>query len=270
MAGYKRKHITELAKEHAKEVSQSAREWMGFLSLSARMYQYPFRDSFLIHAQRPLATACTSFDSWNVNMHRRINRGAKGIALFDDRNYSGVRYVFDVADTHPDKGGKNITLWTVDDAVRERVLAFLQDEFDVAETKDINDALMQIAERESARYAEKSLGILFERMEGTQLEDFDMDRVRSMFSSLLTMSVYYSLHVRCGIHPLAKEQEQVLEDIRAFGDIRVLAVLGCTTNKIVEPILMEIGKQVTKYRQADRKKAREEKKRANEQNGEGI
>lgn len=44
-----------------------------------------FSDTLLIHAQRPGVTACAELEVWNHKMKRWVNRGAKGIALIDDR-----------------------------------------------------------------------------------------------------------------------------------------------------------------------------------------
>ena len=45
--------IRFLARETAKEVSGSPRDWMRYLDTASRLYRYPFSDTLLIHAQRP-------------------------------------------------------------------------------------------------------------------------------------------------------------------------------------------------------------------------
>lgn len=93
--------IRGLAESHASSISSSPRDWMNYLDTAARLYRYPFMDQFLIHAQRPQATACASLELWNQKMFRWVNRGAKGIALIDETTQkTRLRYVFDVQDTH--------------------------------------------------------------------------------------------------------------------------------------------------------------------------
>lgn len=42
--------IRFLARETAKEVSGSPRDWMRYLDTASRLYRYPFADTLLIHA----------------------------------------------------------------------------------------------------------------------------------------------------------------------------------------------------------------------------
>lgn len=93
--------IRELAQQNARWVSNSPKDWMNYLDVAARLYRYSFKDTLLIHAQRPDATACAELEVWNKKMNRWVNRGAKGIALLDDASpRAKLRYVFDIADTH--------------------------------------------------------------------------------------------------------------------------------------------------------------------------
>ena len=76
--------IRFLARETAKEVSGSPRDWMRYLDTASRLYRYPFSDTLLIHAQPPDATACQELEVGNGQMRRWVNRGAKGIAVSSD------------------------------------------------------------------------------------------------------------------------------------------------------------------------------------------
>lgn len=99
--------IRELAQQNARWVSNSPKDWMNYLDVAARLYRYSFKDTLLIHAQRPDATACAELEVWNKKMNRWVNRGAKGIALLDDASpRAKLRYVFDIADTHLVQGGR--------------------------------------------------------------------------------------------------------------------------------------------------------------------
>ena len=69
--------IRFLARETAKEVSGSPRDWMRYLGTASRLYRYPFSDTLLIHAQRPDAAACAELEVWKEKMRRWVNRGAK-------------------------------------------------------------------------------------------------------------------------------------------------------------------------------------------------
>jgi hypothetical protein len=73
-----------LAEQQTRQVTQSMGTWTGFLSTAGRLYKYPFEEQLMIHAQRPDATACASFDFWKKPMNRSIIGGSKGIALLDN------------------------------------------------------------------------------------------------------------------------------------------------------------------------------------------
>lgn len=108
--------IRMLAEDMAKEVSRSPQDWMRYLNTASKLYRYPFSDTLLIHAQRPDATACASLELWNEKMYRWVNRGARGIALFDDTGpRQRLRYVFDISDTHLVRGGRTPHLWQVEE-----------------------------------------------------------------------------------------------------------------------------------------------------------
>ena len=122
---------------------------MRYLDTASRLYRYPFADTLLIHAQRPDATACVVLEVWNEKMRRWVNRGAKGIALIDDTGPRRVlRYVFDVSDTHPVRGGRTPYLWRLKEDQREMLLNHLTDTYGLngEDAPDLPSALRQVAE----------------------------------------------------------------------------------------------------------------------------
>ena len=58
--------ITELYKRQIKEITSDSVAWRAFLHSAAYQYKYPFADQVLIHAQRPFATACATYDTWHI------------------------------------------------------------------------------------------------------------------------------------------------------------------------------------------------------------
>ena len=115
--------ISILAGETARQVSKNGKEWMKYLDTAARLYRYPFEDQMLIYAQRPGATACATMETWNEKMFCWVNRGAKGIALFDrESERPRLKYVFDVADVHKARRiGKDPNLWELREEIESVV-----------------------------------------------------------------------------------------------------------------------------------------------------
>ena len=75
--------ISMLAGEITNRVCKNGDEWTKYLTTAARLYQYPFEDQLMIYAQKPDAKACETMEDWNEKMFCWVNRGTKGIALFD-------------------------------------------------------------------------------------------------------------------------------------------------------------------------------------------
>lgn len=99
MAG-KRYYETRILVDEALSLIQKDKiELKRFLTFSSHHYKHSFEDKLLIYAQRPDATAVTDMRTWNNALDRRIKRGTKSIAVFDDNSETGLKYLFDVEDT---------------------------------------------------------------------------------------------------------------------------------------------------------------------------
>ena len=256
--------IRFLARETAKEVSGSPRDWMGYLDTASRLYRYPFSDTLLIHAQRRDATACAELEVWNEKMRRWVNRGAKGIALIDDTGpRRTLRYVFDVSDTHPVRGGRTPYLWQLKEEQQEMLLNHLADTYGLEGegTSDLALALRQIAEEMTADSLEEAMDGMEYAIPGTFLEGLDEDTIRVEFHTLLTNSAFYSLARRCGLEPMEYLEEADFSWITDYNDLSVLAFLGNATSQLVEPVLRDIGRTI---RQAELEEWREQAEKNHE------
>ena len=258
--------IRDLAQEHAVSVSGSPRDWMDYMDTASRLYRYSFSDQLLIHAQRPDATACASLELWNEKMLRWVNRGARGIALFDETwQNTKLRYVFDISDTHMVAGGRSPYLWKMQEHQREEILTHLAEVY-ALEEKDaatLQDALMAVAREMVNDNLEEYLDGLEYAVEGTYLEDLDEVTIRSDFRQLATDSVYYLLSRRCGIDPMELLEEEDFMHITDYNRLSVLTFLGNAASQLSESILIDIGKTVHKI---SLEEARKEVEKSNERN----
>lgn len=80
--------ITELYEEAAREVGRDRKAWTEFLTTAGFNYNLRFDEQLLIYVQRPDASAVLKIEKWNSMFHRWVNRGARGIAVFDG-SYEG-------------------------------------------------------------------------------------------------------------------------------------------------------------------------------------
>ena len=258
--------IRNLVQEHAVLVSSSPGDWMDYMDTASRLYRYSFSDQLLIHAQRPDATACASLELWNEKMLRWVNRGARGIALFDETwQNTKLRYVFDISDTHMVAGGRSPYLWKMQEHQREEILTHLAEVYALEEkdTATLQDALMAVAREMVNDNLEEYLDGLEYAVEGTYLEDLDEVTIRSDFRQLATDSVYYLLSRRCGLDPMELLEEEDFMHITDYNRLSVLTFLGNAASQLSESILIDIGKTVHKI---SLEEARKEVENSNERN----
>ena len=253
--------ISLLAGETARQVSKNGEEWAKYLTTAARLYRYPFDDQMLIYAQRPDAGACATMETWNEKMFCWVNRGAKGIALFDrESERPRLKYVFDVSDVHKSRRlGKDPYLWEIREEHKDAVLAQLEKTYGATDKDNsFESRLMEIA----GRIAEDYYGELMQDMsyakEGSFLEEFDDLNVGLRLRETLSASIAYTLLSRCGADMDLWKDELNFDYISEFNTTKALSVIGNATTDMCKPILMEIGKTVAAYdRHIARNKAKE-------------
>lgn len=193
--------ISILAGETARQVSKNGKEWMKYLDTAARLYRYPFEDQMLIYAQRPGATACATMETWNEKMFCWVNRGAKGIALFDrESERPRLKYVFDVADVHKARRiGKDPNLWELREEHKGAVLAQLEKTYgETDKNNSFEGRLMEIAGWIAEDYYEGLMYDMSYAKEGSYLEELDELNMGIRLRETLSASIAYTLLSRCG------------------------------------------------------------------------
>ena len=240
--------IRELAQQNARWVSNSPKDWMNYLDVAARLYRYSFKDTLLIHAQRPDATACAELEVWNKKMNRWVNRGAKGIALLDDASpRAKLRYVFDIADTHLVQGGRTPILWRIDDSEHQQmILDHLADTYALTQTDSMNAALMELAQQLTAENLEEAMEGLEYEVADTFLEGLDEDNLHVRFRELMANSIFYTLSRRCEQEPLEVLDDEDFIRIVDFNQLPVLTFLGNAVSEQCEAVLRDIGREMQK------------------------
>ncbi len=120
MAKYNIDKLGVMLSDEVRRFTSEPSVWCDFLKCSASNYKYSFRNQVMIFLQRPDAVACADFDTWNKRLHRYIQKGSKGIAIFNEIG-NKVNYVFDVSDTKS-LNDEPLTLWDVNDESGSYVL----------------------------------------------------------------------------------------------------------------------------------------------------
>jgi hypothetical protein len=205
------------------------------------MYKYPFSDQLMIYAQRPEATACASFDLWNNVMNRMVKRGSKGIALMDSEKPSGLRYVFDIADTVAGRSARSVQLWNFKQEHEEPVLQALSNSY--GETANsLPNVFDSISQKLSDEYFNSNQNDIREAMPYI---------TEGEFRDIVAESVNYAIHARCGLEADFTRDLQAHE-ITPEG----VRTLGNAVSVLSEQVLRGIEIAVKQY-ELERKKKNE-------------
>ena len=200
----------ELAEKTLRRITENTDNWTAFLASCANLYKYPFSDQLMIYAQRPNATACADFDTWNKRMGRYVKRGSSGIALVDDSSdRPKLRYVFDISDTGTRENTPDFHLWQCD---KEHLDAALRDAYGI-ETGETFTQIETVSETLVAEYWTEHrrdiAGIIAESF----LEEYDIYTVSVRFRQAAAASMTYAVLNRCGMNP---DMYMDSEDFRAI------------------------------------------------------
>ena len=80
----KYERISELYNQTVKEISSNPDLWRSFLRSASNNFKLRFDEQVLVFAQKPEATAVLEIHRWNRVFGRWVNRGATGIAVFEE------------------------------------------------------------------------------------------------------------------------------------------------------------------------------------------
>ena len=238
----------------------SYENWTAFLRSAAWQYKYPFEDQILIYAQRPDAKACADFDTWNgKHFNRRINRGAKGIALLrENGNGYYLDHVFDVSDTNRHINGIEVRLWQYDDKYYEAVTETLQNRYGDFwyESKHISDTLLCTGQNIVLDSKEDYLHELKYVKENSFLEGYDDLNIDKIFQQVAETSVAYMTMVRMGLEPDDYIVREDFEGIWDFNTPETISVLGSAVSSFAEEILREVQSTITAEKIAEKNNAK--------------
>lgn len=238
------KALTELYQETQRKVTAPA-EWQQFLTSACRNYRLPFDEQLLVYAQRPDATAVLEIERWNKKFGRWVNRGANGIAVFDDAQggKQRLKYYFDVSDTHAGRFARSVPLWTVRPEYAPDIIEAMENSFGELEQKDdLGAALLSVAKNAVEDNMPDYLAELKNFTEGSFLEELDELNLEVIYRRTLQNSIGYMLTVRCGLEPSEYFEDDDFRDVLNFNTPETLNALGVATGDISQMCLSEIAR----------------------------
>ena len=237
----------DLARETAQGLAGSVGAWTAFLDTASRLYKYPFADQLMIHAQRPGATACASYEVWNDTMRRYVRRGAKGIALVDHfGDAPRLRYVFDIADTGTRRSSRPFSPWEINDGNLAEVQLGLRQAFN-AEGDWLSSQLQDVARDLAEMYFDAHRHDIAGIIDGSLMAGYDEGELRDSFTKAAYASTAYALLSRCGYDPAAYFDEADFAFISEWNTSEAVTALGTAVSENAQMVLRQIERTIRSY-----------------------
>ena len=239
--------ISELYNRTCKTVVANPESWEAFLRSACYNYRLRFDEQLLVHAQRPDATAVLQIDDWNQKFGRWVNRGAHGIAVFEDADQRRQRLVhyFDISDTHPSRFSRRVPIWQMRDEYTAEVIDTLESTFGELDDKET----LAVAIESAARNAVEDnipdyLTDLLCSVEDSFLDGVSEEEITHIFKTAVRNSVAYMTMTRLGIEAGEYFEPDDLRDVVNFTTPATLNALGYATSDIAEMGLAEISRTI--------------------------
>ena len=235
--------ITELYEQTLRCVTANYQSWTGFLRAACYNYKCPFDEQILIYAQRPDATAVLEMERWNKQFGRRVNRGAKSIAVFGDDGKHQLKLYFDVSDTHETRRARPLPIWKMDAAFEPAVIETLENTFgDLAEKETLAEAVRSASHNVVIDNILDYLHDLQNCCEDSLLEELDALNLEVFYRDALEVSVAYMLMTRLGLQADDYFSPDEFGHVYEFNTPAVINALGIATSDIAEMGLRGISR----------------------------
>jgi len=218
--------------------------WTAFLSSACRNYKCRFDEQILIYAQRPDAVAVLEIEKWNKQFGRWVNKGATGIAVFDDEHDGGYRlkHYFDISDTHESRFARPVPIWQMNPRYEAEVIEHLENSFgELRDKSTLAAALISAAKNAAGDNITDYLHDLMDCRVDSHLEELDERGVETEYRSALESSVAYMLLSRCGINADDCLDAEDFRSVAAFNTRQTINALGLAASDIAEMCLREVA-----------------------------
>ena len=240
--------ISELYERTCFAVTDNPVNWQSFLKTAGRNFRLRFDEQLLIYAQRPDATAVLEIERWNGTFGRWVNRGAKGIAVFEDADRSRQRLIhyFDISDTHESRYSRPVPIWEMRPEFEAEVIETLENTFGaVNDTTSIEnvvkESIANAVEDNIADYISDfmSLGA------GSDIEYLSADETNALYLELVRNSVSYMVMARLGLNADKVYSPDDFAGISSFNSQEVLNAVGIATSDIAEMALLPVSRTIS-------------------------
>ena len=237
--------ISDLYEQISIEVTRDPQTWRLFLKTACRNYKLRFDEQLLLFAQRPDAIAVLEIERWNTAFGRWVNRGAKGIAVFEDSTGESQRlkYYFDIADTHGTEQSREVPVWKMSEEYQSDVAEALKNAFGTSTDSDdlrivIKESVVNAVDDNIDDYI---YGIV-KSGTGSEIDYMKPEDAEEMYKRIVTNSVVYMIYERLGMDNLLTDDD--FNGIEYFSTPELLNSIGYATGDIARMGLGIVSKTI--------------------------
>lgn len=237
--------ISDLYEQISIEVTRDPQTWRLFLKTACRNYKLRFDEQLLLFAQRPDAIAVLEIERWNTAFGRWVNRGAKGIAVFEDSTGESQRlkYYFDIADTHGTEQSREVPVWKMSEEYQSDVAEALKNAFGTSTDSDnlrivIKESVVNAVDDNIDDYI---YGFV-KSGTGSEIDYMKPEDAEEIYKRIVTNSVVYMIYERLGMDNLLTDDD--FNGIEYFSIPELLNSIGYATGDIARMGLGIVSKTI--------------------------
>ncbi len=247
--------ISELYDRACLEIITDPVKWQSFLQTAGRNFKLRFDEQFLLFIQRPDATAVLEIERWNETFERWVNKGAKGIAVFESANRSRQRLIhyFDISDTHESSHSRPVTIWNMKPEYETTVIEALKNAFgsvyDITSLESvIKESVSNIIKNNTEKYVSDFMNVGL----GSDIKSLPTEEANSLYLNFVKDSVSYMIMARLGLDVDKIYSPSDFAVLSKFNSQEVFNAVGVATNKTAKIALEQIAKSILMYEQKNR------------------
>ena len=247
--------ISELYDRACLEIITDPVKWQSFLQTAGRNFKLRFDEQFLLFIQRPDATAVLEIERWNETFERWVNKGAKGIAVFEsaDRSRQRLIHYFDISDTHESSHSRPVPIWNMKPEYETTVIEALKNAFgsvyDITSLESvIKESVSNIIKNNTEKYISDFMNVGL----GSDIKSLPTEEANSLYINFVKDSVSYMIMARLGLDVDKIYSPSDFAVLSKFNSQEVFNAVGVATNKTAKIALEQIAKSILMYEQKNR------------------
>ena len=187
-------------------------------------------------------------EKWNTKFGRWVNRGAHGIAVFEDADKSRQRltHYFDISDTHESRYARPVPIWQMKPEYSDDIVDTLESTFgELNDKSSLESAILSAAKNAVEDNIPDYLSDLLDSVENSLLDGVSEEEITMIYKETVQNSVAYMLMSRLSLDTEGFFEPDDFRGAVNFTTPATLNALGFAASDIAEMGLAEISRTIS-------------------------